>query len=160
MKIYFLFSNVDDEFICKYIYTSENNKVISYSYDEEYIVKSEETAIKSLDHLEEVYEAKWKGKKGTRTGQLIKKDYPDVKPALYYLDGTLEDFKEEIPARKRLPQIINPYDMDFDEGSEDLTTMKDSHLDFDKDFDEDLGLGDEFKDDEEPGNYDDDDFYR
>ena len=79
---------------------------------------------------------------------------------MYFLEGSLEDFKKGIYAHKKLPQIINPYDLDFEGREEDFTpdeVMED-------DFNEEKLLDDLKKiqdDDEDDKLYDepDDDFY-
>lgn len=161
MTVYLLFSPREEEHICTFIYTKENGKIISYSFDEEYIVKTDESTIKDFKQLEDAYPAKAKPKKGKKPENnpvLIKKDYPDVKQALFFLEGTLTDYNENIPAHKKLPQIINPYDLDLDENE---LKGADMDVDFDSEVDEDelfkdLDSGDE---DEAFGNYDDD-YYR
>lgn len=159
MTVYLLFSPREEEHICTFIYSKENGKIQSYSFDEEYIVKTEETAIKDFKQLEDAYPAKTKPKKGKKPEDnpvLIKKDYPDIKAALYFLEGTLADFQENIPAHKKLPQIINPYDLDLDENE-----MKGADIDFDSEVGEDELFSDldPEEDDENPDTYDDD-FYR
>lgn len=156
MTVYLLFSPREEEHICTFIYTKEDGKIISYSFDEEYIVKTDETAIKDFRQLEDAYPAKAKVKKGKKPEDnpvLIKRDFPDVKAALYFLEGTLTDYQENIPAHKKLPQIINPYDLDLDENE-----MKATEIEFDSEVDEDelfSDLGTE-EDDENFDNYDDD----
>lgn len=157
MVVYFLFSPKDDEHICSYIYTSEKSKLISYSYDEEYIVKTDEPKIKDFNDLEEKYSNKGKSKK-SKQSILIKGEYPDVKDALFFLDGTMEDFKQGTKARKKLPPIINPFDLDFDEDTEDFSAMDSmDSINLDKEIDDNEFL-DEFKsDDDEYEEYPDDD---
>ncbi|MEI7812378.1 MAG: hypothetical protein WCJ01_08125 [Ignavibacteria bacterium] len=127
MKIYFLFSNVKNEYICKYIYTNEDKKIYSYSFDEGYIVKNEEPLIKSLKQLKEDFDAKLKTPaKSVNPMVLEHKEFSDVKESLYFLNGSLNNFKYDISARKRLPEIISPYDFDFDEEEEDTETMSEA----------------------------------
>lgn len=158
MNIYFLFNYQEEEYICTYIYSNENNSIVSYSMDEDYIVKTDEPKIKSLKHLEESYSAA-KNKKGDKQNppQLLQKEFPDIKPALYFLEGTIEDFKEGIPARRKLPQIVNPYDLDFEDEKDGFPLYNESEMDFDdKKFKDD---DDEFFDDDfGPGEEDDDGF--
>lgn len=155
MVVYFLFSPKDDEHICSYIYTSEKNKLISYSYDEEYIVKTDEPKIKDFKDLEEKYSGKGKNKK-SKPSILLKGEYPDVRDALFFLDGTLEDFKQGIKARKKLPSIINPFDLDFDEDTEDFSAMDSMDaIDLDKEIDDSEFLN-EFKSEDEDEEYPDD----
>jgi len=161
MTVYLLFSPREEEHICTFIYTKEDGKIISFSFDEEYIVKTDETAIKDFKQLEEAYPAKAKPKKGKKPEDnpvLIKKDYPDVRQALFFLEGTLADFQENIPAHKKLPQIINPYDLDLDEN--EMQTA-DLDVDFDKEVDEDELFNNDLdpEDDENFGTFDDD-YYR
>lgn len=190
MNIYFLFSSVNDEYICKYIYTKESNKIYSYSYDEGYIVKSEENVYKDLKEIEDKYISKSKkGKSGKKSlpAVVMKKEFSDVRQSLYFLHGNLDDFNNGIPARKRLPEIINPYDMDFEHtddfddfgesGFEETTGDFDkSDEDFDDSYNDDVidkeaydhdpfADHDSFDDDfdaDDRDNYDDDDddFYR
>lgn len=163
MTVYLLFSPKEDEHICTYVFTSEKNKIISYSYDEEYIVKEDEPKIKSFSDLEEKYSDKGKNKKN-KQAVLIKREYPDIKDALFYLDGTLEDFNQEIKARKKLPSIINPFDMDFEEDVEDFSTIGKAALDDDidgniedSDFMKDFDADEEEDTDNYSDNYDEDD---
>lgn len=153
MNIYFLFSNIKNEYICRYIYTKENNKVFSYSYDEGYIVKSEESTYKSLDEIEDTFKSKTSAAKNSKQSnppKLLQKEFFDVRQSLYYLNGTLENFNEEIPARKRLPEIISPYDMDFEE--------TDSFDDFgERGFEETTGDFKSTKPDHDDDSFDDDD---
>lgn len=158
MNIYFVFTPEYEEMICTYIYSSEGGKIISYSIDEDYIVKNEEPAIKSLRQIEDMYAAKQKNvKKGSEAPVLMKKEFGNINDALFFLEGTLDDFNNDVPARKKLPQIINPYDLDFDE-------EKDSAYDFQGEMeDDDLFEDDEFGGDDEADDKsfdDDDDYYR
>ncbi|MCU7494474.1 MAG: hypothetical protein HF314_15665 [Ignavibacteria bacterium] len=176
MKIYFLFKYIDEEYICNNIYAEEEGKVINYSVEEDYIVKTEDPAVKSLAQLEEFYQAKAKGKKTTKPAaakqtskqenppKLVQKEFDDVKEALYFLEGTLEDFNEDIPARRKLLPIVNPYDLDFEDDSEDFAAFGESEEDLEKggffedddlddftageDEDED-GFGSDYDDDED-----------
>ncbi|MGE5438868.1 MAG: hypothetical protein ACM3UR_03365 [Bacteroidota bacterium] len=171
MKIYFLFKYIDEEYICNNIYAEEEGKVINYSVEEDYIVKTEDPGVKSLSQLEENYQAKAKGKKGTKTTakqenppKLIVKEFDDVREALYFLEDTLEDFNEDIPARRKLLPIVNPYDLDFEDDSSDYSSYGESDADLEKEgFFEDDDAMDGFgpdEDDDEDGfgpDYDDDD---
>jgi hypothetical protein len=135
MKILMLFRSREEEFRCDYIYVAENNKVYSYSFDEDFIVKSEEKTIKDFKHLEELYPEKSKAKKtkiSSLAPLLMKKEFPDAKSALYFLGGTIEDFKEGIPAHKKLPEIVNPYDFDFDEEKDSFEKIIESDLEIDE----------------------------
>lgn len=170
MKVYFLFTYIDEEYICNNIYAEEEGKVINYSVEEDYIVKAEDPAVKSLAKLEEMYEPRAKGKKGTRTAakqenppKLIQKEFDDVREALYFLEGTLEDFNEEIPARRKLLPIVNPYDLDFEEDKDEFPVFGESDVDLEKEgfFEDDelddFGVdGDEDEEDDFGGNFDDD----
>ncbi|MGE5496675.1 MAG: hypothetical protein ACM3Q2_01280, partial [Syntrophothermus sp.] len=84
------------------------------------------------------------------------KEYPEARPSLYFLNGSLENFNNGIPARKRLPEVINPYDLDFDE-SDNLDGIEDGFGedtgalgkdDYEDSFDDDAGF-DEDMDDED-----------
>ncbi|HEX2865399.1 MAG TPA: hypothetical protein VHO03_00075 [Ignavibacteriales bacterium] len=170
MKIYFLFKYIDEEYICNNIYAEEEGKVINYSVEEDYIVKTEDPAVKSLSQLEEMYQPKAKGKKGPKTSlkqenppKLIVKEFEDVREALYFLEDTLEDFNEDIPARRKLLPIVNPYDLDFEDEGDDYSAFGDSGEDLEKEGffeDDDLdGFGTDEDEDEDgfgPG-FDDDD---
>ncbi len=128
MIVYFLFKLKNDDYICSYIYNEENSKIFSYSFDEDYIVKSDEPNYKKLEELETALLKKSKSKKAKDTPVILeKKDFPDIKNALFFLEGSLDDFKEGIQARKKLPQIINPYDLDFEEG-EEFGSLKEEDL--------------------------------
>lgn len=149
MVAYFLFSPKDDDYICTYIYSSEKNKIISYSYDEEYIVKTDEPKVKNFKDLEEKYSDKGKSKKG-KPPILLQGNYNDIKEALFYLDGTLENYKQQIKARKKLPPVINPFDIDFDEEEmDDFSGM--GPVELEKEVD-DPDFMDEFKNDDEDEN--------
>jgi hypothetical protein len=164
MIVYFLFSPKDDDYICTYIYSSEKNKIISYSYDEEYIVKTDEPKVKSCKDLEDKYSDKGKTKKG-KPPILLQGNYNDIKEALFYLDGTLENFKQLIKARKKLPPVINPFDIDFDEEEidefEDMGPVRiDKKVD-DPDFMDEFNSSDDENDDEykdDFGDHDDDEY--
>jgi hypothetical protein len=186
MNIYFLFSTVKDEYICKYIYTNESKKVFSYSYDEGYIVKNEESMLKDLSDVEAKFAAKSKGKKAPKKSSgpiLIQKEFPDVRQSLFFLNGSLDNFNNGVPSRKRLPEIISPYDMDF-ESTDDFDDLgergfEETEGDFDKskvnfvddpmedddifddsiDDDDDFDSRDAYKDDYDLGHddFDDDD---
>ncbi|MGE5401079.1 MAG: hypothetical protein ACM3S2_11795 [Ignavibacteriales bacterium] len=165
MKIYFLFKYIDEEYICNNIYAEEEGKVINYSVEEDYIVKTEDPAVKSLSQLEEMFQTKAKGKKGTKTPskqenppKLIVKEFDEVREALYFLEDTLEDFNEDIPARRKLLPIVNPYDLDFEDDNNDYSVYGESDTDLEKegffeDDDED-GFGPDYDDDDEDDRYD------
>lgn len=163
MLVLFLFKPKVNAHICSYIYTVENDHVVSYSFDEDYIVKTDENAFKDLQYVEDHYSKIIAGMKKDSQPVMVKKEFPDIKAALFYLQGTLDDFNESIPARKRLPQIINPYDMDFDDPADEAAPFKPSSYSYDKDFDggdDDEDIFDEnededfgYDDDEEDGYY-------
>ena len=163
MFAYLLFLKKDNEDICKNIYAEDEGQLFNYTLDEDYIVKAEEVKYKGVKEMEAAFSDKDKTKKGKKKeskSQLIKKEFSDIKEALYFLEGSLEDFKKGIYAHKKLPQIINPYDLDFEGREEDFTpdeVMED-------DFNEEKLLDDLKKiqdDDEDDKLYDepDDDFY-
>jgi|WetSurMetagenome_2_1015567.scaffolds.fasta_scaffold528823_2 hypothetical protein len=166
MIAFMVFTQKDDENICNNIYSEEDGELFNYFIDEDYIVKTEEPKYKNVKELELAILDKDKSKKGKskdKKSQLIKKEFHDIRQALYFLGGNLDDFKQGIQAHKKLPQIINPYDMDFEEGDSDLNSIEvdidDKEFDEDKLFDElkDLQDDEEDKDLDEP---DDDDFYK
>jgi hypothetical protein len=168
MIAFMLFTQKDDDNICNNIYSEEEGELFNYSIDEDYIVKTEETKYKSIRELELALGDKEKSKKGKgkeKKSQLVKKEFHDIKQALYFLGGSLDDFKQGIPAHKKLPQIINPYDMDFEDGETDLDSVEvdidEKEFDEDKLFEElkDLQDNEDDKDVDEPAE-DDDDFYR
>lgn len=161
MKVYFLFKLKNEEYICSYIYSEEHAKVFSYSFDEDYIVKTEEPTYKKLEDVETLLSKNSKSKKAKSNNPVLeKKDFADIKQALFFLDGTHDDFKEGIHARKKLPQIITPYEMDFEEDDE----MKDEDLedgvDEDKMFEDFKGFDEDEEDDLQNFDDDDDDLYR
>lgn len=159
MKVYFLFKLKNDNYICSYIYNEENSKIFSYSYDEDYIVKTEEPNYKKLEDIEAVFSKTSKSKKAKDANSLLeKKDFPDIKHALFFLEGNHDDFKAGIQARKKLPQIITPYELDFEEDDK-FDPIKDDDL---EDGIEEEKLLEGFKDlnddeDDIADNFDDDD---
>ncbi|MGE5429602.1 MAG: hypothetical protein ACM3QX_00905 [Syntrophomonadaceae bacterium] len=171
MKIYFLFTYIDEEYICDNIYAEEEGKVINYSVEEDYIVKAEDPAVKSLAKLEEMYQPQQKTKKSGKSTakqenppKLIIKEFAEVRDALFFLEDTIEDFNEDIPARRKLLPIVNPYDLDFEDDNDDYSVFGESEVDLEKegffkddamdDFgpdedEDDDGFGPDFDDDEE-----------
>jgi hypothetical protein len=95
---------------CTQIYSYESGEVFSYSMDEDIIVKNEEPSFDSLEDLILKF-----AEKSLRTKSLDEKDFVSVNAALRYLNSTQTDFNAEIPHYKRLPEIVNPYDMEFGE---------------------------------------------
>lgn len=164
MLCYFLFRPKVNDYFCSYIYVQEAGKIVSYSFDDEYIVKSDEKTIKSFGQLEEyIADKNRKSKTENQPLKLVQKEFPDVKAALYYLEGSLEDFNESVPARKRLPEIINPYDMDFDDTADSADSFRDSSFKYDKDLANDDDVFGELNDDDGYNEYpddDDDDYYK
>jgi hypothetical protein len=166
MIVYLLFTQKDEEHICNFIYSEADGELNSYSLDEDYIVKAVETKYRSAKELDAAFHDKNKSSKAKskdKKSQLIKKEYPDIKQALYFLGGNLEDFKQGIPAHKKLPQIVNPYDMDFEGEAENLSPVED--IIDDEEFNEDKLLDElkDFQEDEDDKNYEDlndDDFYK
>ncbi|MCX6149495.1 MAG: hypothetical protein NTX22_03105 [Ignavibacteriales bacterium] len=164
MTAYLLFTSKNDELMCNYIFAEEEIKLFSFSLEEEFIVKAEETKYKTVKELEASYSAKSKTAKSKKQRSVIvRKEYQDIRQALYFLGSSMDDFKEGIPAHKKLPQIVNPYDMDFEEVDDDFDPIK-SNLN-DEEFNEDKlldGLKD-FQDDDEEKNFDDlddDEYFR
>lgn len=119
MKFYFIFSKKGEKSTCSAIYSLENGKLFSYSVEEDYIVKSDDAHIKTVEKLLEKY-------KDAKTKVLIEKEYEQPLNALLYLGASIEDFQNQIPARKRLPQIITPYDMDFEDAENSYPDIKTS----------------------------------
>ncbi len=159
MKVYFLFKLKNEDYTCSYIFNEEHSKVFSYSYDEDYIVKSEESNYKKLEDVETAFSRTSKSKKSKDANTLLeKKDFPDIKHALFFLEGNHDDFKAGIQSRKKLPKIITPYEMDFEE-SDEFENLKDDDLEVEAGED---NLFKEFKDfgdeeDESTDDFDDDD---
>ena len=166
MFAYLLFLKKDDEEICENIYAEEEGQLFNYSFEEDYIVKTEEVKYKNVKELEAILTGKGKtstkGKKKESKSKLIKNECQDIKQALYFLSGSLDDFKQGIHAHKKLPQIVNPYDLDFDGREDDFTPGKEEIED---EFNEEKLLNDlkSFQnDDDDDKIYDDpndDDFY-
>jgi len=164
MFAYMLFLKRDDEDICKNIYAEDEDQLFNYTLDEDYIVKSEENKYKNIKELEEAYHDKSKSQKGKKKegkSKLIKKEYSDIKQALFFLGGTLEDFKQGIHAHKKLPQVINPYDMDFEGKEEDFTPGDDVGDEFNEEklLDDLKKFQDDDDDDKLFDDTNDDDFY-
>lgn len=119
MKALFLFSQIKKEQKCKYIYAEEEGTVYNYSLDEDLIVKTEETNYLTLEEIQKDFAQKTKTK-----NILLEQEFPNVKRALGFLGATKSDFDEGIPAFKKLPEIVAPYETEFDK-TDDVTYNED-----------------------------------
>jgi hypothetical protein len=120
MKALFLFTQVKKEQKCKYIYAEEDGVVYNYSLDEDLIVKSEEQEFENLEEIKKEF-----AKKAKTKNLLVEEEFAGVKKALGFLGASKEDFDQGVPAFKKLPEIVSPYETEFDK-SEDLTYNENS----------------------------------
>ncbi len=145
METYLLFSPKANSHILTYVYVKENGKIVSYSFDEDYIVKMDEPQIKSVKDLE----TKFSKGESENSPKLIKKEFIDLHESLFFLNGTLENFENGEKYYKKLPQIINPYDLDFDDDEIIEVSSPGKNVNIDDNFDDDDLLDNSHEDEDD-----------
>ncbi len=161
MKLYFLFTPRKEKYNCTYIYGMEDEQLYGFFIEEDYIVKTDDLEITTIDELEKLHRKRIEHiKKNSPSGLiplLIEKEFESLNAGLKFLGSSKEDFESGKPKHKKLPKVISPYDIDFDEDEEvhyekKLRDVDDDFVDEPKSvdaFDDNFSLDDDLFDDEE-----------
>lgn len=166
MKLYFLFTPKKEKYNCNYIYAMEDELLYGFFVEEDYIVKTDDLEITTIDELQKLHKKKIdhlkKNSPDALLPLLIEKEFNSINEGLKFLGSGKEDFDEGKPKYKKLPKVITPYDIDFDEDEEvtydrklrdeddDYIKEKEPDEDFDNSIDDNFDLDDDlFEDDEE-----------
>jgi len=152
MKLYFLFTPKKEKYNCNYIYAMEDELLYGFFVEEDYIVKTDDLEISTIDELHNLHKKRIehlkKNSPDTFLPILIEKEFNSINEGLKFLGSGKEDFDQGKPKYKKLPKVITPYDIDFDEDEEEHyeRKLKVDDDDFVKDIEPDENLDDSLND--------------